>query len=90
MAIKPESFPRLNRPSPAGAPKRLEQGRYLDHYRPGVGGARARLVITMIVAIVSTKIPILLGHDFWIFNMPKTPATGFGAWSTKSARISPC
>jgi putative oxidoreductase len=33
----------------------------------------------MIVAIVSTKIPILLGHDFWIFHVPKLPRYGF--WS---------
>ena len=26
------------------------------------------LIITMIVAIVSTKIAILLGHEFWIFS----------------------
>jgi len=28
------------------------------------------LIIIMVVAIVSTKIPILLGHDFWIFHVP--------------------
>jgi putative oxidoreductase len=33
----------------------------------------------MLVAIVSTKIPILLGHDFWIFHVPKFPRYGF--WS---------
>jgi len=38
------------------------------------------LIIIMIVAIVSTKIPILLGHDFWIFHVPKLPRYGF--WST--------
>jgi putative oxidoreductase len=27
------------------------------------------LIVIMIVAIVSTKIPILLGHDFWIFHV---------------------
>lgn len=37
------------------------------------------LIIIMIVAILSTKIPILLGHDFWIFHMPKLPRYGF--WS---------
>jgi uncharacterized membrane protein YphA (DoxX/SURF4 family) len=37
------------------------------------------LIITMIVAIVSTKVPILLGHDFWIFHLPKLPRYGF--WS---------
>lgn len=43
------------------------------------------LIIIMIVAIVSTKVPILLGHDFWIFHLPKLPRYGF--WSmTHEAR----
>jgi putative oxidoreductase len=37
------------------------------------------LIIIMIVAIVSTKIPILLGHDLWIFHVPKLSRYGF--WS---------
>ncbi len=37
------------------------------------------LIIIMIVAIVSTKIPILLGHDLWIFHLPKLARYGF--WS---------
>jgi putative oxidoreductase len=37
------------------------------------------LIIIMIVAILSTKVPILLGHDFWIFHLPKLPRYGF--WS---------
>jgi putative oxidoreductase len=37
------------------------------------------LIIIMIVAIISTKVPILLGHDFWIFHVPKLPRYGF--WS---------
>jgi putative oxidoreductase len=37
------------------------------------------LIAIMIVAIVSTKVPILLGHDFWIFHLPKLPRYGF--WS---------
>src|SRR5271170_3336907 len=35
------------------------------------------LIVIMIVAIVSTKVPILLGHDFWIFHLPKLPRYGF-------------
>jgi uncharacterized membrane protein YphA (DoxX/SURF4 family) len=35
------------------------------------------LIIIMIVAIISTKVPILLGHDFWIFHLPKLPHYGF-------------
>jgi putative oxidoreductase len=37
------------------------------------------LIGVMVVAIVSTKIPILLEHDFWIFHLPKLPRYGF--WS---------
>jgi putative oxidoreductase len=29
------------------------------------------------VAIVSTKIPILLGHGFWVFSLTKLPRYGF-------------
>jgi len=36
-------------------------------------------IIIMVGAIVSTKVPILLGHDFWIFHLPKLPRYGF--WS---------
>ena len=37
------------------------------------------LIIIMIVAILSTKVPILLGQDFWIFHLPKFARYGF--WS---------
>jgi uncharacterized membrane protein YphA (DoxX/SURF4 family) len=37
------------------------------------------LIVIMIVAILSTKVPILLGHDFWIFHVPNLPRYGF--WS---------
>src|ERR1700740_146013 len=37
------------------------------------------LIVIMIVAIVSTKIPILLGPGFWIFHAAKFPRYGF--WS---------
>ena len=47
------------------------------------------LIVIMIVAIVSTKIPILLGHDFWIFHVQKLPRSGF--WSmTHEARADLC
>lgn len=36
-------------------------------------------IIIMLVAIVSTKVPIWLGHDFWIFHLPKVARYGF--WS---------
>jgi len=49
-----------------------------------VGGLLTRLaaiplIVIMIVAIVSTKVPILLGHDFLIFQAPKLARYGF--WS---------
>jgi putative oxidoreductase len=37
------------------------------------------LIVIIVVAIVSTKLPILLGHDWWIFHLPKLPRYGF--WS---------
>jgi putative oxidoreductase len=37
------------------------------------------LIMIMIVAIISTKVPILLGQDFWIFHLPDLPRYGF--WS---------
>lgn len=37
------------------------------------------LIIVMLVAITSTKIPILLGHDFLIFHLPHLARYGF--WS---------
>src|SRR5947208_9740183 len=35
------------------------------------------LLIDISVAIVSTKIPILLGHGFWGFSVTKLPRYGF-------------
>jgi putative oxidoreductase len=35
------------------------------------------LLIDISVAIVSTKIPILLGHGFWGFSLTKLPRYGF-------------
>jgi len=37
------------------------------------------LLINISVAILSTKVPILLGHEFWLFSLPKLPHYGF--WS---------
>ena len=37
------------------------------------------LIIDMLVAILSTKIPILLGHGYWRFSLPKLASYGF--WS---------
>jgi putative oxidoreductase len=35
------------------------------------------LIIDMLVAIISTKIPILLGHGFWGFSLRNIPYYGF-------------
>jgi uncharacterized membrane protein YphA (DoxX/SURF4 family) len=37
------------------------------------------LIIITIVAIISNKILMLLGHDFWIFHLPELSRYGF--WS---------
>jgi putative oxidoreductase len=37
------------------------------------------LIIIMVVALISTKLPILLGEDVWIFHLPKLARYGF--WS---------
>lgn len=37
------------------------------------------LLINISVAIISTKVPILLGRDFWLFSLPKLQRYGF--WS---------
>lgn len=37
------------------------------------------LLINMSVAILSTKVPILLGHGYWMFTLSKLPRYGF--WS---------
>jgi putative oxidoreductase len=41
--------------------------------------AAIALIIDMSVAIISTKIPILLGHGIWRFSLSKLPSYGF--WS---------
>ena len=43
------------------------------------------LIVIMIVAIVSTKVPILLGHDFWIFHLPKLARYGILEHDARSA-----
>ena len=37
------------------------------------------LLINISVAILSTKVPILLGHGYWMFTLPKLSRYGF--WS---------
>jgi putative oxidoreductase len=41
--------------------------------------AAVPLIVIMIVAIVSTKVPILLGRELWIFSLPDLKRYGF--WS---------
>lgn len=46
------------------------------------GGTRLAavpLIVIMIVALLSTKLPILLGHDWWIFHVRDLDRYGF--WS---------
>ena len=37
------------------------------------------MIVNISVAILSTKIPILLGRGFWIFSLPAVKSYGF--WS---------
>jgi uncharacterized membrane protein YphA (DoxX/SURF4 family) len=37
------------------------------------------MIVNISVAILSTKIPLLLGHGFWMFKLPKAGSYGF--WS---------
>ena len=41
--------------------------------------ASAVLLINITVAIITTKLPILLGHEIWGFALPKLPQ--YGWWS---------
>ncbi len=51
--------------------------------------AALALLVDISVAIVSTKVPILLGHGFWLFTLPKLPRYGF--WSmAHEARVDFC
>lgn len=42
------------------------------------------LIIDMLVAIISTKIPILLGHGYWGFNVRTLPYYGFWGMAHES------
>jgi uncharacterized membrane protein YphA (DoxX/SURF4 family) len=47
------------------------------------------LLINISVALLSTKLPILLGHGFWTFSLPKLQRYGF--WSmAHEARTDVC
>jgi putative oxidoreductase len=46
--------------------------------------AAVPLVIDMFVAIASTKVPILLGHGYWIFAHTFAPKAGFWAFLHES------
>ena len=47
------------------------------------------LLMNISVAIVSTKVPILLGYGFWLFTLPKLSRYGF--WSmAHEARVDFC
>ncbi len=42
------------------------------------------LIINMLVALASTKVPILLGHGYWIFAHTFAPKAGFWAFLHES------
>jgi uncharacterized membrane protein YphA (DoxX/SURF4 family) len=42
------------------------------------------LIIDMLVALASTKVPILLGHGYWIFAHTFAPKAGFWAFLHES------
>jgi uncharacterized membrane protein YphA (DoxX/SURF4 family) len=42
------------------------------------------LLVTISVAILSTKVPILLGHGYWIFHLPKAARYGFWGMSSEA------
>ena len=42
------------------------------------------LVVDMVVAIASTKVPILLGHGYWLFAHTFAPKAGFWAFLHES------
>jgi putative oxidoreductase len=46
--------------------------------------AAVPLLINMCVAIASTKVPILLGHGYWLFNLPKVPRYGFWGMASEA------
>ncbi len=41
--------------------------------------AAVPMIVNISVAIISTKVPILLGHGFWLFSLPGVKTYGF--WS---------
>jgi putative oxidoreductase len=90
----PEGIQKLAFPDLLGAGRFAKIGiPFPDVMGPFVGGeitcgaliimltrlAAIPLTIVMVVAIVSTKIPIWSGQDLWIFHLPKLPRYGF--WS---------
>ena len=42
------------------------------------------LIINMVVALASTKVPILLGHGYWLFAHTFAPKAGFWAFLHES------
>ena len=47
------------------------------------------LIVIMVVAITSTKLPIWAGHDVWIFHMPKARSLRLLEHGPRSARRFP-
>jgi uncharacterized membrane protein YphA (DoxX/SURF4 family) len=42
------------------------------------------LLINITVAMFSTKLPILLGHGYWLFSLPKVSRYGFWAAASEA------
>ena len=75
-------FVRIGIPFPSGVPSSASSKRCAAFIIVGLFTRLAAipLIIIMIVALVSTKLPILLGHDVWLFHLAQDiKRTGF--WS---------
>lgn len=51
--------------------------RFLFDSRAPAATILIRLMVGAVVAVLSTKIPMLLGHGFWGFSPPKAEQIGF-------------
>ena len=48
------------------------------------------LIVNMCVALISTKLRILLGHGLWRFSLSKLPSYGFWSLAHEARTISRC
>jgi len=52
--------------------------------------AAVPIIVIMIVAIISTKIPILLGREWWIFSLRDLDRYGFLSFTHETGPIGRC